>query len=237
MEVRFCKPVAVTQGDWPVKCRTPRRVGRRWSAWLCASLLFTGQTIFAGQRSSEPLVPVKRYAKSVVVELRYASTDNIAGRALYRKNAPCLLRKGIAKRLATAAKEVQKRGYRLKVWDAYRPQAVQQALSRHAPPGDYVASGESQKLHTWGVAVDVTLVDARANPVSMPTDFDVFTRRAQWNFRGHPPVVAANLKLLQAAMGRAGFYAMEHEWWHFVDYSWKQYGPASPREGFAVEGL
>ena len=70
-----------------------------------------------------------------------------------------------------------------------------------------------------------TLVDMAGNPVSMPTDFDDFRPAALWHYQGIDPNVRAHLRLLQSAMGGAGFYAVRTEWWHFVITDWQKYLP------------
>jgi hypothetical protein len=78
-------------------------------------------------------------------------------------------------------------------------------------------------LHTWGVAVDATLVDQDGRDVAMPTDFDDFTPAAWLRYAGPNPTIRQNLRRLQAAMAKAGFYGMRTEWWHFVTKDWKSY--------------
>jgi zinc D-Ala-D-Ala dipeptidase len=80
-------------------------------------------------------------------------------------------------------------------------------------------------LHTWGVAVDATLVDEKGNEALMPTDFDDFTPKAALRYKGADPQVALNLKVLQTAMKHGGFYGLRTEWWHFIAYDWKKFGP------------
>jgi D-alanyl-D-alanine dipeptidase len=69
-------------------------------------------------------------------------------------------------------------------------------------------------LHNRGVAVDVGLVDDRAQPVSLPTDFDDFTEAAHQN-APVPPAAAAERARLRKAMTAAGFRVNAKEWWHY----------------------
>jgi D-alanyl-D-alanine dipeptidase len=80
-------------------------------------------------------------------------------------------------------------------------------------------------LHSWGVAVDATLVDENGRDVSMPTEFDEFTPAAKLRYHGDDPAVKSRLKILQAAMRHGGFYGTRTEWWHFIAYDWKKYAP------------
>ncbi len=140
---------------------------------------------------------------------------------------PALVRPSTAARLARAQKFLRTRGYGLKIWDAYRPLAAQMELWQRTHAGTFVADpfeGDGS-LHTWGVAVDATLVDAKGRAVSMPTDFDDFSPAARLHYRGDDPVVMFHLKLLQRAMRHGGFYGQRNEWWHFTAYDWKKYAP------------
>jgi D-alanyl-D-alanine dipeptidase len=162
------------------------------------------------------LIDIKTVDPTIVVELRYARADNITGEALYPPNMPALVRPTTAARLAKAQTFLRAHHYGLKIWDAYRTH-----------DGAFVADpgAGNGSLHSWGVAVDATLVDADGKEVTMPTAFDEFTAAAKLHYHGDDPKVKLHLKILQAAMRRGGFYGMRTEWWHFVAYDWKKYAP------------
>jgi D-alanyl-D-alanine dipeptidase len=174
------------------------------------------------------LVNIKSIDPTIIVELRYATSDNIAGRALYPPDTPALVRPTTAVRLAKAQHFLRTRGYRLKIWDAYRPMAVQMELWRRAHHNQAFVADPLEgdgSLHTWGVAVDATLVDADGQDVAMPTGFDEFTPAARLHYAGEDPVIRKHLKILLAAMREGGFFGMRKEWWHFVAHDWKKYAP------------
>ena len=173
------------------------------------------------------LVDIKSVDPTILVELRYATARNIAGRALYPPEMPALVRPTTAARLVKAQKLLRAQGYGLKIWDAYRPMAAQMELWQLTHDGEYVADplDGNGSLHTWGVAVDVTLVDAKGREVAMPTGFDEFSPAARLRYEGDDPVIKSHLKILQKAMRQGGFYGMHNEWWHFVAYDWKKYAP------------
>ena len=89
----------------------------------------------------------------MIVDLAYARSDNIAGRALYPPGARCLLRRSVAERLALAARELRKKGLRLVAWDCTRSRQVQQALWKAHPHAGAVADPARGSLHERGVAV------------------------------------------------------------------------------------
>ncbi len=163
---------------------------------------------------------------TILVELRYATPRNIAGRQLYPPKARCIVRRHIADGLKVAQAWLRPQGYGLKIWDAYRPPEIQQALWEISKNGSFVSSpGSGRALHTWGIAVDATLVDSAGKEMKMPTDFDDFSASAGMHYRGPDPHIAANLKLLQNAMGRGGFLGMKTEWWHFIGKHWRTFTP------------
>lgn len=194
---------------------------------LCLSAFFVTLLSLgaAPNPATEPeLVNIKAIDPSIVVELRYASARNIAHRPLYAVNMPALLRPEVAHRLADAQRTLRARGFGLKVWDAYRPRPAHEQLWQYSPNNDYVADpAAGGSLHTWGVAVDATLVDSDGKEVKMPTDFDDFTPAAMLYYNGADPKIRRHLRTLQSAMGRAGFYGLRTEWWHFVVKDWKNY--------------
>jgi D-alanyl-D-alanine dipeptidase len=174
-----------------------------------------------------PLVDVRTIDPTIVVELRYAGVNNFSGHALYPPGTSALVRPEVAPRLAAAQAFLRRYQYQLKIWDAYRPRSVQLRLSQLARNTDYVADPRdgAGSLHSWGVAVDATLVDTANNSVNMPTDFDDFTPAAVWRYQGTAPGVRAHLRLLQATMAGAGFCGVRTEWWHFVVADWQKYLP------------
>jgi D-alanyl-D-alanine dipeptidase len=172
-------------------------------------------------------VDIKRIDPTIVIDLRYAGPNNVTHRPLYPPGMPALVRFSVARRLVFAQQYLKERGYGLKVWDAYRSSAAQQQLWEATRNQSYVADpqGGIGSMHTRGAAVDVTLVDRKGKDVPMPTEFDNFTPAALLHYQGPNPVVRSNLKLLQKAMARAGFYGLRTEWWHFCAADWTTYPP------------
>jgi D-alanyl-D-alanine dipeptidase len=162
------------------------------------------------------LVDVASLIPDAVVELRYAGRRNVLGRPIYPLGARCLLLPTAAKRLAAAAAALRSRGFRLLLWDCYRPPSAQRALWRHLPDPRWVRDPKKGSNHTRGVAVDVSLADLAGRPVEMPTDHDSFSARARPTARrGIPPLALAHRRALRRAMEGAGFKRNRGEWWHF----------------------
>lgn len=167
-----------------------------------------------------------------IIDLRYQSSRNCLGRSIYPPNLQALLRTPVAKALEMASLSIVPRGYRIKVWDAWRPVFAQDVLWAHCPDPRFVVQpiqkGEvwvAGSNHSRGAAVDVTLVDLTSNrEVAMPSDFDDFTAASS--------DTNAFVLLLRATMEDAGFVPNEDEWWHF---DWRE-AERYPFEYFLWEG-
>jgi D-alanyl-D-alanine dipeptidase len=161
------------------------------------------------------LVDAAHSVPGLVVELRYAQADNFFQKAFYPKGARCLLLARVAERLARAAEDVARHGYRLKAWDCYRPHAVQWEMWERLPRRGYVADPHTGSHHNRGAAVDVTLVRADGTEVEMPTPFDTFGPAARQDAPLKSAEVSGRRALLRAAMEAAGFHVNRMEWWHY----------------------
>jgi D-alanyl-D-alanine dipeptidase len=184
--------------------------------------LFGVLRVLVVQSASPPLVALAKVDPSIVIDLRYATTQNVFGTRLYRQPR-CLLRRSVAERLARVQASLRRQGLGLKVWDAYRPQSVQRRMWAIRGGSRYLASPRRGSRHSRGAAVDVTLVDARGRELPMPTGFDAFTARASRRYRGGSPVTRRNRRLLEAAMTAQGFHPNPGEWWHFDAPDWRRY--------------
>jgi D-alanyl-D-alanine dipeptidase len=185
-----------------------------------------------------PLVDIRSVDPTIVVELRYAGRNNLVGHPLYPAEACAVVRPEVASGLAAAQAFLRRYQFGLKIWDAYRPVAVQAKLWQASHNNDYVANPHIGvgSLHSWGVAVDATLVDAWNRPVRMPSDFDDFTPAAMWRYTGADPAIRAHVHLLQVAMLDAGFWGLRTEWWHFTIANWQKYLPDQARRTAQVCG-
>lgn len=206
-----------------------RTLSRNTRSAILSLALFVPRAVFGQSPAPNPegeFVDIRRVDPTIVIDLRYAGPNNFTHRPLYPPGMPALVRLSVARRLVFAQKYLKERGYGLKIWDAYRPRVAQEKLWEAAKNNDYVADpkdGGIGSMHTRGAAVDATLVDRKGQEVAMPTDFDNFTPAALLEYQGPNPVVRSNLKLLQKAMARAGFYGLRIEWWHFCAGDWITY--------------
>jgi D-alanyl-D-alanine dipeptidase len=188
---------------------------------MCAALLLLAARTFGPQQLPEvddqddPLTDVSAVVPDLVVRLAYATADNVAGRALYPPGARCLLRRSVAERVARAAADLRKGGFRLVAYDCWRDHATQEALWRAHPHPGSVADPRRGSLHERGVAIDVGLAGRTGALVEMPTAFDAFGPEAAADAPIPDGPAKAHREALRAAMYSAGFRVNPAEWWHF----------------------
>ncbi|MCX6852872.1 MAG: M15 family metallopeptidase [Verrucomicrobia bacterium] len=173
--------------------------------------------------SAQTLVDIGTKADGLVIDLRYTTADNYFKTAFYPKHARALLRPSSAAKLAKVQAELKSQGLSLKIWDAYRPLAVQRAMWKTLPDARFVADPAKGGRHNRGAAVDVTLVDARGVELPMPTAHDDFSEKAGAHFNLVPPEIFKNREKLQQVMTKHCFKVFESEWWHFDDADWERY--------------
>ena len=166
-------------------------------------------------------------ADGLLVDLRYASTDNFTGRNLYGSFNRLLLHALAAGKLRRAAVLLgaERPDLRLKVGDGFRPNRVQRVFwAAVAGTGleRFVADPARGSVHGFGLAVDLTLASAAGRDLDMGTGFDDFTSLAEPRLESEYAASGAlsraqvgNRRLLQSIMERAGFAGIPVEWWHF----------------------
>jgi len=181
--------------------------------------LLVAQTSIAA--APPDLIDVQTINPRIRIDLRYATSDNFMGKAMYRMKK-CYLRREVADRLSEVQTELEKLGLGLKVWDGYRPLSVQKEFWKLVPDERYVASPVKGSRHNRGAAVDLTLVDRDGKELEMPTKFDDFTEAAG-AFALCSERATENRKLLQRIMTAHGFEIFATEWWHFDAAGWQKY--------------
>ena len=194
---------------------------------ILAALLIAAQT-YGPQHlppvadAEDPLVDATAVVPGLLVDLAYAKPDNFAGRALYRKDAKCILRRSVAERVARAADALRKQGFRLIARDCTRPVEAQKALWKAHPRAGSVADPSRGSLHARGVAIDVELADLSGAKLEMPTRLDAFGPRAAADAPLPDGPVKERREALKAAMYAAGFRVNPSEWWHYSRlYGWR----------------
>ena len=170
----------------------------------------------------------------VILDLRYASDRNITGKKIY-PDGRAWLRKETIQKLAKAARDLDEKGYRLVLWDAWRPASAQRALWAAKPDGRFLTPPGKISRHRRGTSVDVTLADKSGKILDMPSDHDEFNAKADEDFSDVPKEVAKRARMLRNAMFAAGFSGVPDEWWHYDLRDWGSYEPID-RKGVGDSG-
>lgn len=171
----------------------------------------------------------------VILDMRYAGTHNFVGEPIdgYEANHAILTTEA-ALQLKAAADTFRQMGYRIKIFDAYRPQDAVRHFVRWSEDGNdtrmqaefypefrkksllvdqgYIARNSS---HMRGSAVDLTLTDMDGKELDMGTCFDYFGKKAWHDAVNVTPEQKENRELLKSVMEANGFKAFEQEWWHY----------------------
>ena len=165
-----------------------------------------------GQQSD--FVRLKDLSADFVYELKYATPDNFLKQAVY-DCGECYLRKSTAEALVKANEAFKQLGYRIKLFDCYRPLSVQKKMWKILPGTHYVANPAKGSKHNRGAAVDLTLVDAQGKELNMGTPFDFFGKEAHHTYTKHSKEVLENRKLLKETLDKFNFKSIYSEWWHY----------------------
>ena len=176
------------------------------------------------------------YVPGIIQEIRYYSTYNFIGDRIDGYEEPCaLITKEAARALKSVSNEMMVLGYRLKVFDAYRPVcAVKHFMLWGIEDQDirmkpyFYPDQQKQELfekgyiakkssHSRGSTVDLTLLDmATGKELDMGSPFDLFSEKSHPDYRGITEEQYRNRMTLSNAMLRNGFLPIDCEWWHFT---------------------
>lgn len=168
------------------------------------------------------LVDLAEFMPDLILDIRYAREDNAFRRVMYPV-ARALCARGTAQKLAHAQRLLAASGYRLILWDSYRPESVQRQMWAVLPDTRYVADPAVGSKHSRAAAVDVSLADLDGQQLEMPTDHDFFGPEASPSWPHHPQEIKRRAAILADAMRAAGFFQGTTEWWHFVDTEYARY--------------
>ena len=176
--------------------------------------LFTLLSVSSLLAQQNDFVLLRSLSNDFVFDMKYATPDNFLKQALY-DCGECYLRKSTAKALVKANEEFKSLGYRIKLFDCYRPLSVQKKMWKILPGTHYVANPAKGSKHNRGAAVDLTLVDAQGKELDMGTPFDFFGKKAHHTCTTLPKKVLENRKLLKDVLNKYNFKSIFSEWWHY----------------------
>ena len=179
-------------------------------------------------------LPVSILIDDAAYDMRYYSSNNFTGNRIDGYKAPvAYMTKESLTALSIAAEDLRKQGYRLLIWDTYRPQkAVDNFVVWINNPNDigdksfypdlkksdlvkggYIATKSS---HTRGSTVDLTIIKKDGSYVDMGGTFDLFSEISHPDYKKLTKEQKKNRKILHDAMIKAGFSGIDSEWWHFT---------------------
>ena len=180
-----------------------------------------------------PLIDIATSAYDVEIEIAYATAQNITEMPVYGR-AACYLHPDAAEKLQRAIELARPLGYRLKIFDAYRPTEAQWKLWNARPDPEFLADPRRGSPHSRGVAVDLNLLDAAGRELDMGTGFDAFTPLSHHGvIDGISAEAQRNRLLLMGIMTSAGWDFYRNEWWHYQLFDSRRYpliddGKAAP---------
>ena len=171
----------------------------------------------------ENLVLIDEENFDVKLDLRYATTNNVTGKKFYQ-NALCYLHKDAVEAMKKAMKLAKIQGYRLKIFDGYRPFKAQQFLFNNFPADGFVSNPEGGVVpHCRGVAIDLTLIDENDAELDMGTEFDNFTDKAYHACTSVSAEAQKNRFILMGIMMSSGWDFYKQEWWHYQLFKPREY--------------
>lgn len=176
------------------------------------------------------LIAITQEEFDVEIALAYATAENITGAPIYAQ-ANCFLHLDAALHLRRAIDLVGPLGYRLKIFDAFRPSEAQEQLWSKFPDPTFVADPRIGSPHARGVAIDLTLVRRDdATEVDMGTGFDDFTARSCHGAQSITVAQQMNRTTLLGLMTAAGWDWYEDEWWHYHLFDRESYPLLNDRD-------
>lgn len=160
------------------------------------------------------LVEIDQETFGVDVALAYATSDNLAGRPVYAR-AAAFLHPDAARCLSRACELAAALGYRVRIYDAFRPREAHDQLWAVRPDPEFVADPARGSDHSRGVAIDLTLIDQDGRPLDMGTAFDAFEQSSYHGSTDISQQAQRNRFTLLGIMTAAGWRHNPNEWWHY----------------------
>ena len=159
-------------------------------------------------------VNLKQYSQDFEYDMKYATEDNFLKAKVY-DCAECFLRLKTVNALIDANKKFLEKGYKIKIFDCYRPLDIQKKMWKIVSNPKYVADPAKGSIHNRGGAIDITLIDSLGKELDMGTPFDFFGIEASHNYPNVSEEVKQNRILLKTIMTSSGFNSFDSEWWHY----------------------
>jgi len=172
---------------------------------------------------SKRLAEIKKYIPTIVLDIRYATTNNFTHQIMYSQ-ARAFTRLPVVIALQQVEADLKTRGLGLKIYDAYRPYSVTVKFYEAVRDTNFVADPKKGSKHNRGCAIDLSLIDLKTGKeLDMPTGFDNFSKKASADYPDLTKQQLANRELLKRVMAAHGFKVIPTEWWHYDFNGWQNY--------------
>lgn len=168
------------------------------------------------------LIEITEADFDVTLDIRYASSQNFTGAPVYSRSA-CFLNEEATELLAKTIDLARVAGYRVKIFDGFRPTEAVQLLWDHTPNPVYLAPPASGSPHARGAAIDLTLLGGRGAELEMGTEFDAMTSISHHGVVEISSEAQKNRALLLGIMTAAGWDFYRNEWWHYQLFKPRRY--------------
>jgi D-alanyl-D-alanine dipeptidase len=178
-----------------------------------------------GEFRTPDLVELTKLDRTIKLDIRYATTNNLFGTIFYAEPR-AFLQRPAAEAVHRVNRKLNQMGYGVLVHDAYRPWYVTKVFWDATPAEKklFVADPAKGSRHNRGAAVDLTLYDLKTRqPVEMVGTYDETTDRSYPDYPGGTSLQRWHRDLLRKTMEAEGFSVYEAEWWHFDYKDWQQY--------------
>ena len=169
------------------------------------------------------LVDVRTVIPDIEFYIIFATPYNFTGATLYSRDLPILQIK-TAEKLSVAQELFKEDGYRIKIYDAYRPSRVSGILFSIIGDPNYIAPAGTS-VHNRAAAIDMTLIDEDGNELEMPSPMHTLDRTSNRDYPGMTAEARNNMNYMASIMIRCGFSTVSTEWWHFSDTEIGNYPP------------
>ncbi len=204
------------------------------ACWGCGN---SGSIVSKETISKHDLVDIQEMDSTLLVELKYSTTDNFMKTDVYGDLEICYMRRVSAEMLGKAHSILKEAhpDLRLLIYDGLRPRSIQWILWNtlsdvpESERSNFVANPRSGSIHNFGAAVDLTVAHKNGTPLDMGTHYDYFGDLAFPRLEDSLKVVGDltleqvhNRLILRDAMTQAGFSPITTEWWHFDSFPYKE---------------
>ena len=171
---------------------------------------------------NKKLVKVTNKDIDIDIDLKYSTNDNFTKKKIYCRNE--LYLNPIAfEHLHIAVELAKKLGYRIKIFDGFRPVQSQRKLWDFLPNPNFIVPPKKGSPHSRGAAVDLTLIDKNRRELDMGTGFDEFSSLSYHSSKYISKKAFQNRILLLGLMTSAGWDFFRNEWWHYQLFNSKKY--------------